>query len=116
MQFIPKFRAEMNELYDKLTSGAMDFLEDILGLISFSNQRAIHNNVAALVANRTAMRDQVMSRLEVPPKTRQMLKNSSFTSVGVFGELPQSFLDKFAGATGPQLVARDKKKNWNNVS
>ena len=62
-------------MFGEFTSEAVDFLEKILGLISFSNQRATHNNVAALVANRTAMRQQVMSRLQVPPKTAQMLKN-----------------------------------------
>ena len=72
MQFIPKFRQEMEDHYDHFTSGAVDFLQDILGLISFSNQRAIHNNVAALIANRTGMREKVMSRFDVPPKTRQM--------------------------------------------
>ena len=89
MQFTSKVRDELREMFGYFTSEAVDFLEKILGLISFSNQRATHNNVAALVANRTAMRQQVMSRLQVPPKTAQMLKNSSFTSEGVFGELPQ---------------------------
>ena len=116
MQFIPKFRQEMEDHYDHFTSGAVDFLQDILGLIAFSNQRTIHNNVAALIANRTGMREKVMSRFDVPPKMRQMLKNSSFTSVGVFSEFPQSFLDKFTGATSQQLVVRDrKKKNGNNT-
>ena len=110
MQFIPKFRQEMEDHYDHFTSGAVDFLQDILGLIAFSNQRTIHNNVAALIANRTGMREKVLSRFDLPPKTRQM-KSSAFTSVGVFGELPQAFLDKFTGATSQQLVARDRKKN-----
>ena len=111
MQFIPKFRKEMEDHYEGFTSNAVDFLQDILGLIQFSNQRAIHNVIAALTANKTGMREKVLSRFDVPPKTRQMLKYSAFTSQSVFGELPQAFLAKFTGATSQNLVARDRKKN-----
>ena len=78
------------------TTDAMDFLEKLMRLLSFSNQRATHNNIAAFVANKSGIRSHVMSKLQVPPKTAQMLKNSSFTCEGVFGELPQAFLNKFS--------------------
>ena len=99
MQFIPKFRKEMEDHYDGFTSNVVDFLQDILGLIQFSNQRSIHNNIAALTANKAGMREKVLARFDVPPKTRQILKYSAFTSESVFGKLPKVFLDKFSGAT-----------------
>ena len=101
----------MEDHYDGFTSNAIDFLQDILGLIQFSNQRAIHNVIAALTANKTGMREKVLARFDVPPKTRQMLKFSAFTSESVFGNLPKAFLANFTGATSSNLVARDRKKN-----
>ena len=48
MQFIPKFRREMEDHYDGFTSNAVDFIQDILGLIKFSNQRSFHSVIAAI--------------------------------------------------------------------
>ena len=118
MEFMPKLEEELDEIMEgsPWASSAVTFLKDILGLISFSNMRNIHNSTAAVMANRQALRQQVMGKLVVPPKTAQMLKNSSFVSEGVFGELPKSFLDKLSGWSGNHLVARDKRKYNNNVA
>ena len=93
MLFLPWLMAGLMATFGEMSSDLMDFLEKILGLLSFSNQRAMHNNIAAFVANKAGMWNHVLSKLQVPPKTAQMLKNSTFTSEGVFGELPQAFLN-----------------------
>ena len=95
---------------------AVSFITDLFGLISFSNMRYIHNSTAAIIANKTALRQQIMNKLIVPPKTAQMLKNSSFICKGLFGDLPQSFLDKCYGWQGQHYVAKDKRKFNNNYS
>ena len=108
MLFLPRLKAELMATFGEMSSDSMDFLEKILGLLSFSNQRAMHNNIAAFVANKAGMRNHVLSKLQVPPKTTQMLRNSTFTCEGVFGELPQAFLSKFSSVTGQALVGRPK--------
>ena len=111
LQFMPRLREEMLSTFGDFNTESMDFLEKLLGLISFSNQRGVHNNVAAFVSNKAGMRSHVLSRFQVPQVTAQMLKNSTFTCEGVFGELPQAFLNKFSSVTGSALVCRPKSKN-----
>ena len=74
MQFIPRVGEELTQMYGEFTTDALDFLEKLMRLLSFSNQRAAHNNIAAFVANKLGIRAHVMSKLQVPPKTAQMLR------------------------------------------
>ena len=111
LQFMPKFRQEMDDHFGEFTSPAVGFIQYMFGLIQFSNQRCIHNMVAAITANKSGMREKVLGKFTVPPKTRQMLKYSSFTSESVFGHLPKKFLEKFTGPSQHHLVARDRQKN-----
>ena len=69
LQFMPRLREEMLSTFGDFNTESMDFLEKLLGLISFSNQRGVHNNVAAFVSNKAGMRSHVLSRLQVPQVT-----------------------------------------------
>ena len=114
METMPRVAEEMAGQKSPLVDFVVTFITDLLGIVSFSNMRVIHNSLAALIANKTALRQQILNKLKVPAKTAQFLKNSNFICEGVFGPLPQSFLDKCYGWQGEYLVATDKKKYINN--
>ena len=113
---MPRLKEELISTFGNFNTESMDFLEKLLALISFSNQRGVHNQIAAFVSNKSGMRNHVLSKLQVPPKTAQMLKNSTFTCEGVFGELPQAFLSKFSSVTGTALVCRPKSKSVSSAA
>ena len=110
LRFIPVLKTNLVKQFGDFNTSSLDFLEKLIGLISLSNQRGIHNQIAAFVANKQGMRNHVLSKLQVPTKTAQMLKNSNFTCEGIFGDLPDYFLSKFATTAGGYLVCKPRHR------
>ena len=108
LQLMSKFRDEMLKDFDVVISPAIDFMQDMWALSSFSNQRSIHNMTAAVTANRAGLRRKLLNKFKVHPKTRQLLTYSSFTGDSVFGRLPESFLKGLRAGQQSHMVARDK--------
>ena len=104
LSFIPMLKQELASSFSDIDLSAFKFLEKLLALTSLSNQRSYHNQIAALVSNKSGMRAHVLSRFQVPPVTAQILKGSDFAGEGVFGDLPESFLARFSTASGKDLV------------
>ena len=108
LQYMPKFRYEMEENFGELVSPAVDFMKDLWALTQFSNQRCIHYLTAALTANKAGLRRKVLNKFTVHPKTRQMLTYSAFTSESVFGHLPAQFLTVLRAPQQAHMMAKDK--------
>ena len=92
LNLMTKFRAEMETTFGEVVSPAIDLMQDMWALSSFSNQRSIHWQTAAVSTNKAGLRRKMLNKFTVHPKTRQMLTYSSFTSDSVFGRLPAQFL------------------------
>ena len=81
----------MEDHYDGSTSNAVDFIQDILGLIQFSNQRSFHNIIAAITANKSGMREKELARLNVPPKNSPNVEIFGVYRESILGILPKVF-------------------------
>ena len=112
---IPVIREELSQSFEDIDLSAFDFLSKLLALISLSNQRSFHNQMAALVSNKMGMRDAVLNKFKVPANTSKFLRGSDFACEGVFGDLPKEFLDKFSSVNGDHLVCRPKPNNFTNT-
>ena len=104
LQFIPMLKQELSSSFADVDLSAFQFLEKLLAMTSLSNQRSYHNQIAALVSNKNAMRLHVLTKHKVPTNTAKYLKGSDFAGEGVFGDLPESFLAKFSTAAGKDMV------------
>ena len=104
LAFIQVLKENLSAKFGNFNTSSLDFLEKLIALTSLSNQRGIHNQIAAFVSNKTGMRNHVLSKLQVPSKTAQMLRNSNFTCEGVLGDLPKFFLLNFSTLAGGSLV------------
>ena len=108
LAFFPVLKENLSSKFSDFNTSSLDFLEKLIALTSLSNQRGVHNQIAAFVSNKTGMRNHVRSKLLVPSKNAQMLKNSNFTCEGVFGDLPEAFLSKFTTLAGGTLICKPK--------
>ena len=79
VQMLPESDARVDDFLDLLTM--------LLSMVSFSNQRAYHGIIAAMVANKYGMRNYMLNKFEAPPTTAEFLKSTNFTSDEVFGEI-----------------------------
>ena len=104
--FIPVLKENLLAKFGDFITSSLDLLEKLFALTSLSNQRGVHNQIAAFVSNKTGMRNHGLSKLQVPSKTAQMLKNSNFTCEGTFGDLPEAFLSKFTTLAGGTLICK----------
>ena len=77
-------------------------------MISLSNQRTFHGLTAAIVANKSGLRNHVLNKFQVPASMAEVLRGTDFASEGVFGELPKWFLEKFSSANRNNLTCRPK--------
>ena len=111
INLIPMIKEQLSAMLEDIDLSVFDFLERLLAMTSLSNQRAYHNQIAALVSNKAAMRNFVLSRFNVPANTAQALKGSNFACEGVFGDLPESFMAMFSTVTGGSLTCRPKGKS-----
>lgn len=110
LRFMTQFKEGLRErVAEGVTDTSVDFVNDMLALSQFSIQRSVHHGIAALASNKSAMRERILNKFVVPPKTRQMLKLSALTSPSVFGKLPKEFMDKLHSSTGSHLLAREKR-------
>ena len=78
VQMLPESDARVDDFLDLLTK--------LLSMVSFSNQRAYHGIIAAMVANKYGMRNYMLNKFEAPT-TAEFLKSTNFTSDEVFGEI-----------------------------
>ena len=108
LSFIPLLKNELSSNFEGIDLSAFDFLEKLLAITSLSNQRSYHNQIAALVSNKTGMRNFVLSKFQVPANTAKTLKGTNFACEGVFGDLPESFMSKFSTMAGSSLTCRPK--------
>ena len=108
LQFMSKFRLEMEENFGEVISPALDLMQDLWALNSFSNQRTIHYLTAAVAANKASLRRKVLNKFTVHAKTRQMLTFSSFTSGSVFGRLPAQFLKVLRTPQQAHMMVKDR--------
>ena len=111
LSFIPLLKNELSVNYEGMDFSAFDFLEKLLAMTSLSNQRSYHNQIAALVSNKTGMRNFVLSKFQVPANTAQTLRGTNFACEGVFGDLPESFMSRFSTVAGSSLTCRPKGKS-----
>ena len=111
--FIPLLNAELRGKFPDLDNSALEFLEKLLCLVSLSNQRSYHGQIASIVANKAGMRNYVFNKFQVPAVTSKTLKGTDFACEGVFGDLPESFLTKFSSVTGNNLICRQKSNFYN---
>ena len=77
-------------------------------MISLSNQRSYHGQTAAIVANKSGLRNYVLSKSPVPASTAEVLRGTDFAAEGVFGELPSFFLEFCDSTNGKFLTCRPK--------
>ena len=65
LAFMPVLKEQLQAAFGNFNavfnSESIDFLEKLIALISLSNQRGIHNLIAAFVSNKTGMRNHVLS-------------------------------------------------------
>ena len=108
LAFFPVLKSNLSSKFSDFNTSSLDFLEKLIALTSLSNQRGVHNQIAAFVSNKIGMRNHVLSKLQVPSKTAQMLRHSNFTCEGTFGDLPEAFLSKFSTMAGGSLVCKPK--------
>ena len=111
--FIPLLNAELRGKFPDLDNSALEFLEKLLCLVSLSNQRSYHGQIASIVDNKAGMRNHVLNKFQVPAVTSKTLKGTDFACEGVFGDLPESFLTKFSSVTGNNLICRQKSNFYN---
>ena len=86
-------RAQLETDHPGIDKEYLDFLLKLLGLLSLSNQRSVHGQIAAFVANKYGLRKYVLNKLQVPATTARVLRGTDFATEGVFGEIPRGSLD-----------------------
>ena len=99
--FIPLLNAELRGKFLDLDNSALEFLEKLLCLVSLSNQRSYHGQIASIVANKAGMRNHVLNKFQVPAVTSKTLKGT------------ESFLTKLFSVTGNNLICRQKSNFYN---
>ena len=79
-----------------------------MGLLSLSNQRSVHGQIAAFVANKSGLRKFVLNKFQLPATTAKVLRGTDFATEGVFGEIPSFFLDFRDSPNGKFLTCSPK--------
>ena len=82
--FIPLLKTELRVKYPKMDNSALEFLEKLLAMVSLSNQRSYHGQIASIIANKTGMRNYVLFKFQVTAVTAKNLKGTDFASEGFF--------------------------------
>ena len=106
MAFILLLKAELRVKYPNMDNLALEYLEKLLAMVSLSNQRTYHGQIASIVANKAGMRNYVLNKFQVPAVMAKTLKGTDFAYEGVFGDLPESFLTKFSSVASNDLTCR----------
>ena len=101
-------KAQLQVDHPEMDKSSLDFLLKLLSMISLSNQRSYHGQTAAIVANKSGLRNYVLNKFQVPASTAEVLRGTDFAAEGVFGDLPRWFLAKFDSANGNNLTCRPK--------
>ena len=55
MGFIPLLNAELRGKFPDLDNSALEFLEILMCMVTLSNQRSYHGQIASIVANKAGM-------------------------------------------------------------
>ena len=111
LEIIPKFKANLDEVLDETDTKVDDFLDlfkKLLSMVSFSNQRAYHGLIAAIVANKFGMRNYILNKFETNTHTSDFLRRSNYTTDDVFGEFPRWYLERFIHVNGASLMIKPK--------
>ena len=108
LEIVPMLKAQLQADYPGMDKSSLDFLLKLLSLISLSNQRSFHGQTAAIVANKSGLRNYVLSKFQVPASTAEVLRGTDFAAEGVFGELPSFLLDYCDSTNGKFLTCRPK--------
>ena len=108
MEFVTKLKSQLRVEHPEMDKSSLDFLLKLLSMISLSNQRSYHGQTAAIVANKSGLRNYVLNKFQVPASMAEVLRGKDFASEGVFGELPKWFLEKFSSANRNNLTCRPK--------
>ena len=54
--FIPMLKSQLQVDHPDMDKSALDFFQKLLSMISLSNQRSYHGQIASIVANKSGMR------------------------------------------------------------
>ena len=78
-------KAQLQADYPGMDKYSLDFLLKLLSLISLSNQKSFHGQIAAFVANKSGLRKFVLSKFQVPATTVKVLRGTDLATERVWG-------------------------------
>ena len=101
---IPIVMKEINSVIPDCQFASLMILEKVIGFASFNNSRSVHNQIAAFVNNKAALREMVLKTYKAPESTLDLLRGSDFAWNSLFGPMPESFKDTLKTAIGKDLT------------
>ena len=101
---IPIVMKEISSVIPDCQFASLMILEKVIGFASFNNSRSVHNQIAAFVNNKAALRDLVLKAYKAPESTLDLLRGSDFAWNSLFGPMPESFKDTLKTAIGKDLT------------
>ena len=88
---------------------ALELLPGVVRQAAMANARSAQSLSAGYVGNIVALRDEVIGRFSVPPRTKEVLRGGDFTGDSLFAPLPESYSSLLDTVQGAELRCSSKK-------
>lgn len=89
-------------------SEALSLMPEVARQVSIANARQAQSITSAYVGNMVLLRDHILDKFVVPPRTRDILRGSDFSTESLFGPLPEHFATLLDTSHGSEYRCKSK--------